>query len=99
MERTVLLGGKSFSLFEVMSGVTVRRVTPEEEDRWKALVRVHHYLGLHHLVGEAIYHVAEVDGHWVALLGWCSAALKVTARNQWISWTLQQKQRRLKYEA
>lgn len=99
MERTVLLDGKPFSLFEVMSGVRVRRVKPEEEERWKALIRAHHYLGLHHLVGETIYHLAEVDGHWVALLGWCSAALKVTARDRWIGWTPQQKQRRLKYVA
>lgn len=95
----VVLDGQTLSLFEVMSRVRVRRVKPEEEERWKALIRAHHYLGLHHLVGETIYHVAEVDGHWVALLGWCSAALKVTARDRWIGWTPQQKQRRLKYVA
>lgn len=87
------------SAFEVMSKVVVRPVMAEELERWKALVRAHHYLGLHHLVGETIYHVAEADGHWVALLGWCSAALKVTARDQWIGWNAQQKQRRLKYVA
>jgi len=94
-----MLDGKAFSVFEVMSGVTVRLVKRDEMDEWKALIREHHYLGLHHLVGETIFHVAEVDGHWVALLGWCSAALKVTARDRWIGWTPQQKQRRLKYVA
>ena len=94
-----MLDGKAFSVFEVMSGVTVRLVKRDEMDKWKALIREHHYLGLHHLVGETIFHVAEVDGHWVALLGWCSAALKVTARDRWIGWTPQQKQRRLKYVA
>ena len=94
-----MLDGKGFSSFEIMSGVRVRPVKAEEVERWKALIRAHHYLGLHHLVGETMYHVAEVDGHWVALLGWCSAALKVTVRDQWIGWNPQQKQRRLKYVA
>ncbi len=95
----MLLDGEALSLFEVMSGVTVRPVRPDEVGRWKALMRKHHYLGLRHLVGETIYHVAEVEGHWVALLGWCSAALKVGARDRWIGWTPQQKQRRLQYVA
>lgn len=81
-----------------MSGVTVRQIKPEEE-RWKALMRAHHYLGLHQLVGEASDHVAAVDRHWMALGGWCSAALKVTARDRWIGWTPQEKQGRLKYGA
>lgn len=99
MERHVLLDGKPFLLSEVIKRVCVRRVRPDELERWKALVRARHYLGLRHLVGEAIYHVAEMDGHWVALLGWCSAALKVGARERWIGWSPQQKQRRLKYVA
>ena len=40
-----------------------------------------------------------MEGHWIALLGWCSAALKVGARERWIGWSPQQKQRRLKYVA
>jgi hypothetical protein len=79
--------------------VVVRPIRPEEGGRWKALVREHHYLGLHHLVGKTILHVAEVDGHWVALLGWCSAALKVRVRDHFIGWTAQQKQRRLRFIA
>lgn len=95
----MMLGDKAFTLFEVMSKVVVRPIRPEEAARWKAVIREHHYLGLRHLVGETVCHVAEVDGQWVALLGWCSAALKVTARDRWIGWTPQQKQRRLKYVA
>lgn len=99
MQRTAVLDGKPFTLFAVMSKVEVRLVRPDEVERWKALIRARHYLGLHHLVGETIYHVAEVEGHWVALLGWSSAALKVTARDEWIGWNPQQKQRRLKFVA
>jgi hypothetical protein len=96
MEQTVVVDGMLFPLSDVMSGVRVRPVRRDEEQRWKALVRERHYLGLRNLVGETVLHVAEFDGHWVALVGWCSAALKVTVRDRWIGWTPQQKQRRLK---
>ena len=96
MEQTVMVDGAPYPVSDVMRGVRVRPVRRDEERRWKALVRERHYLGLRHLVGETMLHVAEFEGHWVALLGWCSAALKVTVRDRWIGWTPQQKQRRLK---
>jgi len=99
MERTVVLDGKPYLVSEIMRLVALRPVKPEEEARWKALIRERHYLGLHHLVGETVLHVAEVEGHWVGLVGWCSAALKVSVRDRWIGWNPQQKQRRLKYVA
>ena len=99
MDRKVALGGKDFWAAQVLREVKVRPARREEEPHWKALIREHHYLGLDHLVGETILHVAEVDGHWVALVGWCSAALKVAVRERWIGWSAQQKQRRLKYVA
>jgi hypothetical protein len=37
------------------------------------------------VVGKTMLHVAEADGHWVGLLGWCSAALKVRVRDYFIS--------------
>ena len=84
---------------EVLGRLKVRRVEAAEEERFRALVRERHYLGLRQLVGETILHVAELDGQWVAVLAWCSAALKVTVRDRWIGWTPQQKQRRLRYVA
>jgi hypothetical protein len=30
--------------------------------------------------------VAEWQGSWVALVGWCAAALKCAARDRWIGW-------------
>ncbi|MGC8489644.1 MAG: ISAs1 family transposase [Clostridia bacterium] len=99
MEQRVVLEGEAVLAGEVMRRVKVRPIGAGEVERWKALMRAHHYLGLRHLVGETVFHVAEVDGHWVALLGWCSAALKVSVRDRWIGWTPQQKQRRLKYVA
>ncbi len=99
MERQVVVDGQQLDLYEVMAGVRVRLVMREEMEHWKALIRERHYLGLRHLVGETMYYVAEVNGHWVALLGWSAAALKVTVREAWIGWSPQQKQRRLKYVA
>ncbi len=99
MEQELLLGGRRVPWVEVLGRLKVRLVEAEEEERFKALVREHHYLGLRRLVGETILHVAELDGQWVALLAWCSAALKVTVRDRWIGWTPQQKERRLKYVA
>lgn len=99
MERTVVFDGQRYMASDVLRQVAVRPVTPGEVGRWKALIREHHYLGLRHLVGKTILHVAEMDGHWVALLGWCSAALKVAVRDRFIGWTAQQKHRRLRFIA
>ena len=99
MDSKVVLDGQAYWASRVVREVVVRPVAPSEAARWKSLIQRHHYLGLDHLVGETILHVAEVDGHWVALMGWCSAALKVSVRERWIGWTPQQKQRRLKLVA
>jgi len=47
----------------------------------------HHYLGRCVPVGNVLRYVAEVQGRWVALLSWQSAALKCTARERWIGWS------------
>jgi len=49
-------------------------------------MREHHYLGFRSFVGESLRYVAEWEGRWVALLGWCSAALKCQARDRFIGW-------------
>lgn len=49
-------------------------------------MRRHHYLGFDGMVGESLRYVAEIDGQWVALLGWQAAALKCRARDRWIGW-------------
>jgi len=98
MDRIVLLDDKRYGVREILCRVVVRPVTPNEVPRWKALVRRHHYLG-DCLVGKTLLHVAEVDGHWVALLGWSSPALKVGVRDRWLGWTPRQRQRRLTFVA
>lgn len=80
-----------------LRAVQVRPIRPGEAARWDELVRARHYLGLGHLVGESLKYVAEVDGQWVALLGWASAAFKCGARDRWIGWSAEQRGRRRRF--
>lgn len=80
-------------------GLQVRLVRAEEMPRWRALMDAHHYLGFAHIVGQALYYVATVEGQWVALLGWGSAALKCGARDRWIGWSEQTHYQRLGFLA
>ncbi len=65
----------------------VRPVRRDEIDRWRSLMRRHHYLGFECIVGESLYYVVTDNAsQWIALFGWGSAALKCTARDKWIGW-------------
>lgn len=65
----------------------VRPITREERAQWDRLMRQHHYLGFNSMVGESLRYVALHQGQWLALIGWCAAALSCKARDQWIGWT------------
>lgn len=69
-----------------LRSVQVRLLRTGERRLWDRLMREHHYLGFRSFVGESLRYVAEWQGHWVALLGWCSAALKCQARDRFIGW-------------
>lgn len=69
-----------------LSRVRVRLICDGERVEWDTLMRAHHYLGLTALVGRSLRYVAEVDGRWLALLGWASPALKCASRDAWIGW-------------
>lgn len=79
----------------VLDQVTVRLVKPEEQGLWDQLVSQHHYLKNANLVGERLCYVAEVQGQWLALLGWSAAAYHIRARDQWIGWHDNQRRARL----
>jgi len=64
----------------------VRPITREERGQWDLLMRRHHYLGFKSMVGESLRYVALQRGQWVALIGWCAAALSCKPRDQWIGW-------------
>jgi hypothetical protein len=70
-----------------LSRVRVRLICPGERVEWDTLMRAHRYLGLTALVGRSLRYVAEVDGRWLALLGWASPALKCASRDAWIGWS------------
>lgn len=78
-----------------MSEVAVRLIRPQELRRWNRLMTQHHYLGNAHLVGETLRYVAECQGQWLALLGWCSAAYHLRVRERHIGWSTAQRRSRL----
>lgn len=69
-----------------LSRVRVRLICAQERAEWDALMRAHHYLGFAAMVGRSLRYVAEIDGRWLALLGWASPALKCASRDAWIGW-------------
>ena len=77
---------KSTPDIRILQSIEVRPIKREERAQWDALVRQHHYLGLHTLIGETIRYVATHHEQWLALIGWSAAALKCKARDQWIGW-------------
>ena len=75
----------------VLDGLNLRLLTePEDKQRWDELVIEHHYLKSASLVGEQLRYVAEYQGQWLALLGWCAPALHLKAREAWIGWSPEQ---------
>lgn len=67
---------------------------PADQARWDKLIRKHHYLKEHRMVGESLCYVAKLKGQWIALLGWSSAAFHLRARDAWIGWTDAQRKAR-----
>lgn len=80
-----------------LQSLSVRPIQGEERNNWDQLMATHHYLGIRHLVGESVRYVALLNGQWVALLGWSSAAFKSAPRDQWIGWSEEQRHQRLKF--
>lgn len=79
--------------------LTVHPVRCQERERWRQLMGEHHYLGFQGIVGESLGYVATAGPHWVALLGWGSAALKCQPRDGWIGWERSLQWRRLRWIA
>jgi hypothetical protein len=79
--------------------VSVRLIKSTEANNWDSLMSQHHYLGFRCLVGETLKYIAEINGQWVALIGWGTAAFKNRHRDKWIGWLPEQQWKRLKYIA
>ena len=80
---------------DLLLRVHVRLITEDERARFDALLCAEHYLHSACMVGEQLRYVAECDGRWLALLGWCAAARHLRPRDHWIGWSDEQRRCRL----
>ncbi|MFM6682922.1 MAG: ISAs1 family transposase [Dolichospermum sp.] len=80
---------------EILDGLEVRLIEPEETARFNELVAKHHYLKSAALVGEHMRYVATYNGEWFALGAWNAGALHIRGRDEWIGWNDEQRRRRL----
>lgn len=86
-------------IYDKKQNLEVRLIKPAEEEKWNHLMKEHHYLGFETLTGEIAKYVAEMDGEWVALIGWGTGVFKCADRDKWIGWRKDQQWKRLKYIA
>jgi len=74
----------------VLEHLIVRPILAKERRRYDVLMREHHYLHTHQLVGQQLCYVATYRGEWLALSSWCAAARHLKARDRFIGWTAEQ---------
>ena len=84
------LGDFSKPLFKRVSN-------PDENTLWEYLVRKFHYLGYKGVMGRFIKYMVYLDGIPVACTGWTGAALRVTARDNWLGWDDKTRRNNLKH--
>jgi len=75
--------------------VTVRLLADQEVGQFNYYLEKEHYLESSRFAGQSLRYVAELAGHWVALLSFSAPALHLKARERWIGWTPRQRARRL----
>lgn len=80
---------------DVLRGVSVRLLLPEQRERFDQLLEQEHYLHSARLGGQSLRYVAELDGQWVGLMSFSAPALNIKAREKWLRWTPRQRARRL----
>ena len=80
-----------------LDSLLVRPVFKEEVSLWNRYMSDYHYLGLKWIGGKSLRYVALMDGNWVALLGWGSAAKNCGSRDRYIGWSGEKKYKRLRY--
>jgi hypothetical protein len=71
----------------LLDEVAVRLVEGEaQRHRHDELLGREHYLHNAHAIGQVLRYVAEYRGEWVAVLTFCSAALHLKPRDQFLRW-------------
>lgn len=80
-----------------LAGVQIRLLwTVTTRGRARRLLAKHHYLGDVRAVGEQLFYaITDALGDWLGVLVFCAASRRLRARDQWISWTEEQRRRRL----
>jgi hypothetical protein len=86
---------KTASECDYLSQVTLRRILPEERERFDLLLESQHYLHSARVGGQSLRYVAAVEDEWVALLVFSGAAPHTKARECAVRWTPRQRARRL----
>jgi predicted transposase YbfD/YdcC len=74
--------------------LVVRPVEDSELGRFRAELEAHHWLGFR-LSGRVMRYVAVLDGQWVAVAGFGSAALSCAVREEFLGWDAELKRLRL----
>jgi hypothetical protein len=69
--------------------------TPQQSSLWNELIERYHYLGYKPLPGAQIRYLVFSGDHLLAALGFSAAAWKVAPRDQFIGWTIEQRERNL----
>ena len=80
----------------LLDQISVRPIVKQEEIKYVQVMEAHHYLGAIPKIGENIWYVATYQTQWIALISFSAAALKCTARDQWIGWSYRHQTGRLK---
>jgi hypothetical protein len=79
----------------LLERVSLRLIEDCERERFDQELIRKHYLKNAQAVGRVLRYVAEYEGQWVALLVFCSSALHLKLRDQWLHWNPRQvKERR-----
>jgi hypothetical protein len=76
--------------------VNIREIKRNEISHFDDLMEELHYIGKSRIVGDSMRMVAEIDGEWVGLLMWGSAAYRLKDRDALIGWTDVQRTQRQK---
>lgn len=76
--------------------LVVRPIVRGEVERFNGCLDEYHWLG-RGLTGQVMRYVATIDGSWVAVVGFGSAALSCAVRDRHIGWSRAQQYQRLRF--
>jgi hypothetical protein len=87
----------SLDQIQPLEFVQVRRSA--EEPLFNSLIEEHHYLGYQQPVGEHLKYLVWAQGRPIACVAWSSAPRHIGARDRYIGWNQQARQRNIRFLA